>query len=268
MIITDAPAWFGFFFTIFGAVVGSFLNVVIYRVPIGFRVGLPTRSACPKCKKQLNWFENIPILSFVFLRGKCRNCQVKINPRYPFVEAITAAMFLAIFKYFGISYSALYYALFASLLISITFIDLDHRIIPDVLSLPGILLGILGSPLASAIGTAGLVNSILGAVLGFGFFWILSTLYQKITGREGLGFGDVKLLTMIGAFLGPKGAFGTIVISSLVGSIAGITLMIAQKKTMKMAIPYGPFLAIGALTYMFWGEYLEFRYFKIFPGAF
>jgi len=262
MIYSDVPAWFGVFFTVFGAVVGSFLNVVIYRVPAGFRVGLPTRSACQKCKTQLTWFENIPVLSFALLRGKCRTCGTKIHARYPLVELITALMFLAIYKYFGLTFAAFYYALFASLLISITFIDLDHRIIPDALSLPGTAMGVIGS---SFVFNFGLAPSLIGAVAGGGFFWILSALYHKVTGREGLGFGDVKLLTMIGAFLGPKGAFGTVIMSSLVGSIAGITVMIVQKKNMKMAIPYGPFLAIGALTYLFWGDYLEFRYFGVVP---
>lgn len=234
-----------------GLVIGSFLNVVIYRVPLGFRVSLPSRSACRRCKRKLAWFENLPVLSYLVLRGRCRGCGQSISPRYPLVEIMTAALFVAVFGRKGLSFSALYYCIFCAALVAITFIDLDHRIIPDVISIP---LTIVGVAASFGVPELGFVDSAIGAAAAGLGLWLMATGYERATGREGMGFGDVKLLAMIGAFLGPWGALGTVIISSIVGSVIGITIMIAQRKNLKLALPYGPFLAIGALTWLFWGD--------------
>lgn len=249
-----------FWSVVLGASVGSFLNVVIYRLPNGFRLSLPSRSACMKCGRKLRWYDNIPVVSYVFLRGRCAGCGKSFSIRYPIVEIMTAVMFLAVARYFGATLTTLYYWAFVSALIAITFIDLDHRIIPDAISLPGIALGFLFSFMAPHLGY---LSSFLGALAGGGSFWLLAWAYEKYTGREGLGFGDVKMLAMIGAFLGPHGVVGAIVISSLLGSVVGIVIMLVQRRDLKLSVPYGPFLAIGALTYLFWGDYLALRFYSV-----
>lgn len=249
-----------FWAVVLGASVGSFLNVVIYRLPNGFRLALPSRSACMKCGLKLRWHDNIPILSYVFLRGRCAGCRKSFSFRYPLVEIMTAVMFLAVARYFGVTVATLYYWAFVSALIAITFIDLDHRIIPDAISFPGIAFGFLFSFFVPHLG---MVSSFWGVVAGGGSFWLLAWAYEKYTGREGLGFGDVKMLAMIGAFLGPKGVIGAIVISSMLGSVVGLIIMLVQRKDLKLSVPYGPFLAIGALTYLFWGDYLGLRFYSV-----
>lgn len=239
-----------------GAAVGSFLNVVIYRLPRGFRVGLPSRSACRACRRRLAWYENVPLISYLLLLGKCRTCHAMISLRYPLVEIMTATLFVAVAGYQGLSFSTAYYCAFCAALIAITFIDLDFRIIPDAISVPFMVIGLAGSFLVPSLGLAAAAG---GAAIGGLGLWLTAWLYERATGREGLGFGDVKLLAMIGAFLGPKGALGTIFISSIVGSTIGIVIMIAQKKNMKLALPYGPFLAMGALCWLFWGDFIAMR---------
>lgn len=239
-----------------GAAIGSFLNVVIYRVPRGFLVALPSRSACRECKRKLAWFENIPVLSYLFLRAKCKVCGSAISARYPLVEVMTATLFLAVYEHKGLGLEAIYYWVFCSALVAITFIDLDFRIIPDVISLPLLVLGIAMSPFIPSLG---LKSSIIGAAAGGFGLWAMAWAYQKVTGREGMGFGDVKLLAMIGAFLGPQGALGSVLVSSIVGSIVGIVIIVIQRKNLKLALPYGPFLAVGALVCLFWGDELAIR---------
>jgi len=188
--------------------------------------------------------------------GQCRSCGTKISPRYPIVELITASLFLAVYRHYGISWVTPFYFWFVAALIAITFIDLDHRIIPDVISFPGVAIGLIASLISPELS---FVSGILGALFGGGVFWLLGFLYEKYSGREGLGFGDVKLLAMIGAFHGPMGVFGTILVSSVLGSVVGLILVFAQRKSIKTAIPFGPFLAIGALMFLFWGDYLAVR---------
>lgn len=166
---------------------------------------------------------------------------------------MTALMFVAVYSYYDLSFESFFYCIFVAALLAITFIDIDHRIIPDVISLPGIFVGILGSFFGSKVGP---LASIAGAAGGALSFWLLAFIYEKLTGREGLGFGDVKLLGMVGAFLGPTGAFATVLLSSMVGSIVGLTIMVARRENLKLALPYGPFLAVGAIIYLFWGDYI------------
>ncbi len=238
-------------FALMGAVVGSFLNVVVYRLPRGYALNIPSRSMCTSCNKQLQWFENIPLLSFIIQRGKCSKCGAAIGARYFLIELITSALFYAVYSHFGFTFNSLFYCAFVASLMAVTFIDIDFRIIPDEISIWGTVLALAASHWVEGLG---LTAALIGAASASFLFWLMGFVYEKITGREGLGFGDVKLLAFIGASLGAKGAFGTVIVSSFVGSVFGIILMISQKKNLKMAVPYGPFLAIGALLFLFWGD--------------
>jgi len=239
----------------FGLCIGSFLNVCIYRLPRSRSIVLPN-SFCPKCLNSIRFYDNIPLLSYIILKGKCRFCKEKISLRYPMVELMSALMALCVFLRYGATFEAVIYYTLISALLVITFIDLDFQIIPDVISLPGIPLGFLCSfflPLK-------FTYSLLGILLGGGSLLIVAWLYEIIAKKGG---GDIKLLAMIGAFLGPKGVIFTIFISSVVGSLTGIIFMFYMKKNMKLAVPFGPFLSIGALAYIFFGPELIRWYFNI-----
>ena len=253
----EIPAWLTHLFSFFmGLVVGSFLNVVIIRLPQKKSLSYPG-SHCPTCGKPLRWYHNIPVLSFLALRGKCSQCHTRISIRYPIVEIMTGLLFWATELKWGFGYGLFIHDWpFVSLLVAITFIDLEHRLIPDKLSLPGIVLG-----LATAWIQPGYLSAFEGAALGFGIFYGLAWLYQRFAGRSGLGGGDIKLLALLGAFLGPSGVFATILISSILGSVIGISWGIYEKRKsrgagsgasadlMAFAIPYGPFLILGGLYY-------------------
>lgn len=235
---------------IFGAIVGSFLNVCIHRLPKEESIVKPG-SHCPKCRTPIRYYDNIPVLSYLILGGKCRYCRASISIQYPIVEAITALSSFFLFIIFGVSLSFIYYFSFVAALIAITVIDLYHQIIPDVISLPGIVIGLLGSLIIPQIT---FWSSLIGALSGGGSLFLVATVYQWLFKREGMGGGDVKLLAMIGAFLGWKAVILTILLSSFIGSIIGITVMFIKGKDFKYAIPFGPFLAMGAVISLFWGE--------------
>lgn len=235
---------------ILGAVIGSFLNVCIYRIPAGESIVSPP-SRCPQCGKQIRWYQNVPILSYVFLRGRCGFCRVKIPLRYALVEALTGLLFVVVLYCFGFSLATLVYWLFAAALVVITFIDLDHQIIPDVISLPGIVVGFLCS---FAIPWFAWFDSLLGILLGGGLLLAIAWLYEVLAKREGMGGGDIKLLGMIGAFLGWQAVFPVIFFASLGGTIIGVPLMLIKRKGARLALPFGPFLAAAALIYLFWGQ--------------
>lgn len=237
---------------IFGAMIGSFLNVCISRLPKEESIVRPG-SRCPKCNTPIQFYDNIPILSYILLKAKCRHCRAPISIQYPVVEAITALSSLFLFLTFGLSLSFIYYFMFVAALIVITVIDLHHQIIPDVISLPGIVIGLLGSLIIPQIT---FWNSLIGMLAGGGSLFLVATGYQWLFKREGMGGGDVKLLAMIGAFLGWKAVILTILLSSFIGSIIGITVMLIKGKDFKYAIPFGPFLALGAVSSLFWGEAL------------
>jgi leader peptidase (prepilin peptidase)/N-methyltransferase len=244
---------------VFGLIVGSFLNVVIVRLPKNKSVVKP-RSQCVNCRYKIPWYDNIPVVSYAFLLGRCRKCKRKISIRYPIVEVITALLFVAAQTRFGWSLLLFVRDLpFLAILVGVTFIDLEHRIIPDELSIGGLVLG-----LATAywVPELGLMSSVVGSAIGFAIFYILAWLYLNMKGQSGMGGGDIKLLAMIGAYVGPSGVVTTILVSSILGSIVGILWAVLQKEKnlMKVAIPYGPFLVIGSLTYYLlgWG-------FRIFP---
>ncbi len=235
---------------IFGALVGSFLNVCIYRLPKDESIVFPG-SHCPHCNKPIAFYDNIPILSYLILRGKCRNCGKPISPQYPLVEAVSALGSLLLFSTFGPTWSYLIYYFFFASLIVIAVIDLYHQIIPDVISLPGIGAGLLASLVLPEIT---FFNSLMGVLLGGGSLFLVATIYQWLFKREGMGGGDVKLLAMIGAFLGWKAVILTILFGSLVGSLVGIGMMTVKGKGFKYAIPFGPFLSLGAAFALFYGE--------------
>ena len=241
---------FGF---IFGTVVGSFLNVCIHRLPQGQSIILPS-SHCPHCKTPIHFYDNIPLLSFALLRGKCRACHAPISWRYPLVEFLMGFFSVILLVRYGISTLYLvYFAFFASLTL-VSFIDLPHRIIPDVISLPGILIGVVISLLHPQLSFK---DSLIGVLVGGGSLYVVASVYHLVTKREGMGGGDVKLLAMIGAFIGWKGVLFTILCSSFIGSVVGVTLMlISSKADSKYAVPFGPFLSLGAVIYVLWGEAL------------
>jgi leader peptidase (prepilin peptidase)/N-methyltransferase len=231
-----------------GLCVGSFLNVCIFRLPQGNSIVSPP-SACPGCDTPIRWYDNLPLISYAILRGRCRKCKTAISIRYPFVELLTGLFALIVVLHFGYRWASLVYFVFIAALLVITFIDIDHRIIPDVISLPGIPLGFVASFALPVTWT----DSLFGVLLGGGSLLAIAWGYQLITGKDGMGGGDIKLLAMIGAVVGWQGVIFTIMASSLIGTIVGILLMIRAGKGMKLAIPFGPFLAIGAILHVFFG---------------
>ncbi|MEN6434113.1 MAG: prepilin peptidase [Smithella sp.] len=235
---------------IFGAAIGSFLNVCIFRLPAETSIVKP-RSQCPHCKHPLRYYDNIPLINFFFLRGKCRDCGEAISWRYPLVELITALLALLLFLKFGLTLSFLIYFIFTAVLIVITFIDLDHQIIPDILTLPGIPIFFLAAIFLVKIPWR---EALIGLLIGGGVLLAIAFVYELLTKREGMGGGDIKLLAMIGGFLGWKSLIFVLLFSSFSGAIVGITAMIIKKQDMKYAVPFGPFLSAAAVAYLFWGD--------------
>lgn len=249
-----------FFIFIFGLCIGSFLNVCIYRIPKSESIMYPP-SKCPGCYHMIKFYDNIPIISYLMLKGKCRNCGRSISPRYPMVEFLSGLFALAVVFKFGLTLSAFVYFVFVACLLIITFIDIDYQIIPNVISLPGIGVFFAGSLLVSEVTIA---DSILGIITGSSILFLVAWTFKLITGREGMGQGDIKLMAMIGALIGWKGVLVTIFLSSLIGTLVGLVVMVVQKSDMKMSIPFGPFLAIGAICHIFFGPEMVLFYFNLF----
>ena len=235
---------------VFGAVVGSFLNVCIFRLPKAESVVTPP-SHCPHCNYQIRWYDNIPVFSYLLLKGKCRGCKAAISIQYPLVELLNGFLTAALFFRFGLSATFAALFIFCSALVVITFIDLEHQIIPDEISLPGIILGFVFSFI---LPWQNWLNSLIGILLGGGSLLLVAWGYEKLTGKEGMGGGDIKLLAMMGAFLGWKAVPFIIFVSSLAGSLIGISIMLIRKKDSKLAIPFGPYLAFAAIVYIFYGR--------------
>jgi leader peptidase (prepilin peptidase)/N-methyltransferase len=233
-----------------GAAIGSFLNVCILRLPAGESLVLPA-SHCPKCNYSLKFYDNIPIVSYLVLRGKCRNCRAAISLQYPLVELMTAIMALLLFWKFGLSLKLLFAFIFTCSLIVITFIDLEHQIIPDVITLPGIPICFLMAVIAMGIPW---LEAALGLLIGGGILYAIALGYELIRKAEGMGGGDIKLLAMLGAFYGWKSLFFILFVSSFLGAIVGLTVMLVKGKDMKYAVPFGPFLSVAAIAYIFWGD--------------
>jgi leader peptidase (prepilin peptidase)/N-methyltransferase len=235
---------------IFGAIVGSFLNVCIFRLPEGISIIKPG-SHCPLCKKPVKPFDNVPMLSYLILMGRCRNCKGRISIRYPIVEAISTIFSVYFFSRYGFSFEYLSRYILLCSLIVITFIDISHKIIPDWITLPGILAGFGLSFLVMEITP---IESVAGIFLGGGSLYSIAFLYHLIAHREGMGGGDVKLIAMIGAFTGYKGVIFTIFTASATGTFVGIPILLIQGKGRETPIPFGPFLALGTVIYMMWGR--------------
>lgn len=247
-----------FVFT-FGLCIGSFLNVVIYRMPLEKSIVRPG-STCPSCQKAIRWWNNIPVLSYLILRGKCAHCAAKISLRYPLVELLTGILFSAVAWREPNLWLWIFQFYFVAALIASTFIDLDHWIIPDKITLPGIVLGLL----ASFLQPQGFwIQSIAGILFGGGLLLAVAWGYEKIAKREGLGGGDIKFLAFVGAYLGVQGALVTLILSSVLGSVLGLFLILVKGKKGATAIPFGPFLSAGALCAFLFGPELWQWYFNI-----
>lgn len=255
---------------IFGLIVGSFLNVCIVRLPRGRSLVTPP-SHCPRCRESIRFYDNIPVVSFLILRGRCRKCGEPISVRYPLVELMNALFYLWIAVEFGLGGEAFLLMLFCSALIVITFIDFDHQIIPDSITLPGILIGLsaapfymtaLNEPLPFDLGRfvphawphlISFLNSVIGMLCGALPLLIIGWSWEKLRHVEAMGGGDVKLMGMVGAFLGWKGALLTIMLGAVIGSIVGIGLILLKRHQMDKVIPFGPFLALGSVATAFYG---------------
>ena len=251
-------------FFILGSILGSFGNVVIYRLPQGQSVVHP-RSRCQKCGTMVPWYHNIPIISWFILRGKCFHCGTVFSIRYPLVEAIMGGLFLALYYHFGLQWLTLEYGIFVFGLVVVSFIDLDHFILPDVFTIGGTLLGLLG---ASLNPQRDFFDSLWGVLMGGGFLWLIAWAYWVLRKEEGMGGGDIKLLAWIGAVLGWKSIPFVVLVSSVSGSIIGLLVMLKQRGNLKTAIPFGPYLVLGALLYLFASQELSQWYTKLlFPSV-
>jgi leader peptidase (prepilin peptidase) / N-methyltransferase len=262
---------------ILGLVIGSFLNVCILRLPHGMSVMLP-RSHCPQCRKLIPWYDNVPILSFLLLKGRCRHCGKPISARYPLIEAASGIVSVLLFVKFGLGLEWFIFLCFSSALLVLAFIDVDHRILPDVITLNGIWIGVLTSvylarpsPIIAGLLKLGgfnisnarqlaLFDSLLGMVVGGGLLWFVAEAYLRLRGIEGMGFGDVKMMAMVGAFLGAPLALFTIMVGSLLGSIIGLVFIRLTDKTREYELPFGTFLGIAGIIAVLYGETLVSLY--------
>ncbi len=239
-----------------GLLVGSFLNVVIHRVPRGHSIVLP-RSRCPFCGRGLSALDNIPVLSFVVLRGRCRSCGAPISWQYPLVELLTSALFVLCVVRFGVTAEAIVAAVFCALLVALAGIDAGFLLLPDKITLPGIMVGLL---LQAWLPRTTLLDAILGVLVGAGILILMINFWYWLRDEEGMGLGDVNMLAMIGAFLGWRGVLVTLFAGALAGAAVGLGLMASHRLGLRSKLPFGAFLAAGALAALFWGEQLARRY--------
>ena len=272
------PRWYlGTIAFVFGAIWGSFANVAISRLPEGLSVLWPP-SRCPTCSSRIRYYDNIPIFSWFILRGRCRDCEVPISFRYPMVELLVALLSLGIVLRSGSAAMYFLYFTFLLALVILSFIDLDHWMLPDVITLPGIALGLAVSffhPGVPSGFTIGPIDSVIGAAFGAGILYAVALVFRLVTGKVAMGFGDVKMMAMVGAFLGWRSIVPVIFLSSLQGSLAGIAILLFSKRPKPLPrnekqaegdqeeedfvptshhVPYGPFIALGAMEYLFWGS--------------
>jgi len=230
------------FFVALGAIIGSFLNVCVHRLPRQQSIAWPP-SACPQCGHMLAWYENIPVVSYLALRGRCRECRAPISLRYPVIEALTAAMFVLGLWQYGLTLLLVQRLLFGCVLIVLFAIDLEHHLLPNAITLPAIVVGFVFSFFIEP----GWAASLIGIVIGGGILFLIAEAYFRIRGEEGLGMGDVKMLAMIGAFLGWKLMIVTLMMASFTGTIVGIGVIASGRGGLKFALPFGTFLALGAV---------------------
>ncbi len=300
LLHTNAIAFYGVVAFI-SLMVGSFLNVVIHRLPImmenewraalqeineeesevvgqlataggmdgeapntlataeTFNLSVP-RSRCPKCDNQITWWQNIPVISYLMLRGRCHNCKTSISARYPIIELLTMLLSLAVAAQFGASWQAIIGIVVTWMLIAMTMIDFDHQLLPDSLTLPMMWIGLLASLIPVF---ADVRSAVIGAALGYMILWSVYQLFKLITGKEGMGFGDFKLLAAIGALLGWQVIPMVILLSSVVGAVVGISLIVISGRDKNIPIPFGPYLAAAGWIAMMWGDALSNMYFGI-----
>jgi len=259
---------------ILGLVIGSFLNVCILRIPQEVPITVP-RSHCPHCKKLIRWYDNVPVLSYLILGGRCRRCKKKISARYPLIEAVSGLISVLLYLKFGLGVEWVLFFGFSAALLVLAFIDLDHRILPDVITLNGMWLGVLSSvylaqpipPIVLGIvRVAGLevtnprilalVGSLLGVVAGGGLLWGVGEAFKRLRGIEGMGFGDVKMMAMVGAFLGAPMALFTIMLGSILGSVIGLVFLGFTGKSRDYELPFGTFLGVAGIVVVLYGENL------------
>jgi leader peptidase (prepilin peptidase)/N-methyltransferase len=263
---------------LFGLLIGSFLNVCIYRLPRDLSVVRPSRSYCPHCGATIAWYDNVPLLSYVLLQGRCRSCRGRISARYPAVELLTGILFAAAVAEHGPSAAAAKTCLAAALLIGLIFADLEEFILPDEFTLGGLaaalvlawfvpvedetasaLVWLLGAPVPLV--ARSVVEAAAGAALPAALLWAGGVLYQKIRGREGMGFGDVKMMAMMGAFFGLRGALLAMIVGSVLGSVTGLLyIKLTGKDAATTHLPFGTFLGIGGLVFLYWGKPLAAWY--------
>ncbi|MEK6336430.1 MAG: prepilin peptidase [Acidobacteriota bacterium] len=264
------PLWFAcLIMGIFGAIIGSFLNVVIHRVPREQSIVLP-ESACPSCRAPIKAYDNIPIISYLILRGRCRGCGAKISARYPLVEALTGLLFAAVTWHDGLSFALAFDLAFTASIVALIFIDAEHMILPNVITYPGILFALITRIVVPYLAgparfddlphlqsllpqypvwLVSLIGAALGALAGGGSLWVMGFLWEKLRGVEAMGFGDVKMMLMVGAFLGWRLTILTILIAAFSGSLAGIAMMVRRGgRNLQMMLPFGIFLGIGSLV--------------------
>jgi leader peptidase (prepilin peptidase)/N-methyltransferase len=243
---------------LFGSIVGSFLNVCIYRIPRRLSIILPS-SRCPSCNNPIKPWDNIPLVSYMLLGGRCRFCKARISLRYPLVEFLNAVVYVLVLWRFGFGWHSLIYFAFCSSLIVIAFIDLDFQIIPDRITLSGIPIGLIAGTFLlsdpfSRSSLLGIKNSFIGMVTGFGFFYLVALAGSAIFKKEALGGGDIKLMAMVGAVMGWKAVLLTTFLGSFAGAVFGIVLMVFKGKGRMTKIPFGPFLALGAVVTLFYAQ--------------
>jgi leader peptidase (prepilin peptidase) / N-methyltransferase len=269
-LFVASPVLIGVFAALLGLVIGSFLNVCIVRIPERKSIVMPA-SACPKCGAAIKPWDNIPVLSWLLLGGKCRSCKTKISWMYPVVELLTAALFWGCYRAFGLTTEALKWAIFSALMIVLVFTDMRERILPDVINFSGFAAGLLLSLVTKpsdgiALSVANrifdfppptsvisLADALLGAAFGSGLLWLVAEAYFRLRGREGMGLGDVKMMLMAGAFLGLKRTLLTILAGSVLGSVLGLAFMLAKRKGSDYELPFGTFLGMAAVLVMFFG---------------
>jgi leader peptidase (prepilin peptidase) / N-methyltransferase len=291
------------FIFLFGMVIGSFLNVCILRIPEDLSIVAPA-SRCPRCQTLINWYDNVPVFGWLWLRGKCRTCGLPISPMYPLVELATGLLFVACYLEFGLTQTAVKWVFFTCLLIVLTVTDLRVRLLPDLVNWPGFVAGLFFSavvPLDDGFTVSlyvslahrlpprpvqGLLDALLGAAFGSFLLWVVAALYKRVRGREGMGMGDVKMMALVGAFLGVRGAFLTILLGTLLGTLVGVTVIVAlyaagwQRRLAERAsrrrlgsvnslrwaiasqyqLPLGTFLGIAALLVVYFGPRMLLRW--------
>jgi leader peptidase (prepilin peptidase)/N-methyltransferase len=295
------------FIFVFGLVIGSFLNVCILRIPEDISIVAPG-SRCPRCHTAIKWYDNVPVLGWLWLRGNCRTCGLAISPMYPLVELATGLLFVACYLEFGLTQTAVKWLFFTGLIIVLTITDLRVRMLPDLVNWPGFAAGVFFSTVVPPNdGTAfwlytwlfhrvppgwgaGLLDSLLGAAFGSFLLWSVAAIYKRVRGREGMGMGDVKMMAMVGAFLGVRGAFLTILLGTLLGTIVGVTFIVSlyaagwRRKLTERAsrrglgsvkglrwtiasqyqLPLGTFLGIAALLVVYFGPRMLTRWSQLF----